>query len=298
VSDQQQLAWDLIDEQIRAMKVVQIDDRYYVLPSSVTGDPIESLEYKLSLATTRAFLGRVIAGLSRQYELDCIVFDCKAGPDPLSLGVVGLAAETLLISEYNPITYDGTLNFHQYMLKEYGSPELRRTRISVVVNKIPEKFDLTRSDLVLDLQRRLRPLSLLAAFPFEYDVFQSFGDFKFVVERLPKTKFTANIAALAKILLDPWPLEVNDKTVQLSTGASTSASKHGYRGARPARDRVLQLIVFLGLMVVLVGTSIDVAEHIARGRITFPINDPIPIVGTGLSLAGLFAVFVGFFLRR
>jgi len=239
---------------------------YYLVPSSVTGDPVARLEYGLSVAATRNLLLRLSDALVERFHVRGIVFDCKAGPDPLALAVVGLATETLLVSEYNPITFDGTLNFYQHICKEYGAADLIDSRIgplNVIINKVPEKFDLSKSDTLVDLSDRLRPLHLLDAFPFEYDVFQGFGDFKFVVDTLPETTFSAKVARLAERLLERRPIKLDTKV----RTAARRAGRRVSRGVRGRRHRVLLFVALLGVIFVLLGLSVPIGLKIVAGGV-------------------------------
>lgn len=200
-----------IEQAAEQATVQEVADNFYFLPSSPTGSVITRLEYSLSPGAASTFLMAISHVFIKKYDLGCVIFDCKAGPDPLALGVVGMANETVLVSEYNQVTFDGTLNFYEHIREVYGTAELRTGPLRVVVNKVPEKFDLTKSDARELLARRLRPLPILTSLPFEYDVFQSFGESPFVVDDLPWSKFTANIALLAVRLFDRSPVHLGDE---------------------------------------------------------------------------------------
>jgi cellulose biosynthesis protein BcsQ len=237
-----------------------------LVPSSLTGDPVERLEYNFTVPETRDLLERLSQALVEKFEVRCVVFDCKAGPDPLALAVVGLATETLLISEFNPITFDGTLNFYQHICKAYGAADLVNSRIgplNVIINKVPEKFNLSKPDTMADLSDRLRPLHLLDAFPFEYDVFQGFGDFKFVVDDLPQTMFCAKIARLAERLLVSRRVMLHAKVNE----AARRVHRGAYRGVRARRLRIVLFVALLGAVCVLLGISVPIGQQITADGI-------------------------------
>lgn len=101
-----------IEQAAEQATVQEVADNFYFLPSSPTGSVITRLEYSLSPGAASTFLMAISHVFIKKYDLGCVIFDCKAGPDPLALGVVGMANETVLVSEYNQVTFDGTLNFY------------------------------------------------------------------------------------------------------------------------------------------------------------------------------------------
>ena len=247
-------------------------------------------------AAASAFLMEISRVLIKDYNLDCVIFDCKAGPDPLALGVVGMANETVLISEYNQVTFDGTLNFYEHIRDVYGTAELRTGPLRVVVNKVPDKFDLTKSDALELLASRLRPLPLLATLPFEYDVFQAFGESRFVVDDLPGSTFSANIALLAVRLFDRSPVHLSDFIVALAR----RSRRGGPRGFRPRRERITQFLVVIGAVYALAGMIVlaFVGPEIDLDGFKNLVEDPARGGAALAAVTGLTAVVSGALVRR
>ena len=271
-------------------------ENFYFLPSSPTGTVITRLEYTLSPAAASTFLMAISRAFIKKYDLGCVIFDCKAGPDPLALGVVGMANETVLVSEYNQVTFDGTLNFYEHIWEVYGTAELRTGPLRVVVNKVPEKFDLSKGDAQELLARRLRPLPILASIPFEYDVFQSFGESQFVVDDLPWSQFTAKIALLAVRLFDRNPVQLGDAVLQMAR----KADRGGPRGFRPRRERVSQMMVLTGCVYALAGLAVlaFAGPDIDMEALKSLANDPARGGAALAAVAGLVAVASGALVRR
>jgi MinD-like ATPase involved in chromosome partitioning or flagellar assembly len=299
----QELDERLIDEALQDLSLLTVEPEtsdskpYYLLPSSLTGGPVSRLEYDVGVPSTRDFLLRLSRALVAKFNVRAIIFDCKAGPDPLALAVVGIATQTLLISEYNPITFDGTLNFHRHIAAQYGAADLVNSRIgplNVVINKVPDKLDLTKREVLDDLADRLIPLHLLDAIPFEDDVFQTFGDFKFVVDSRPMTTFTAKIARLAARLLDRMPsISLHPKALDAARRSARGASP----GVRSRRNRVLLAVSFQGTMIcVLLSTAVFVGQSVAAGGIASITQSPLQLAALMLALvAGTSGLAVALF---
>ncbi|PKB63802.1 MAG: hypothetical protein BZY80_05555 [SAR202 cluster bacterium Io17-Chloro-G2] len=285
-----------IEQAAEQANLQEVAENFYFLPSSPTGTVITRLEYSLSPEAASTFLMAISHVFIKKYGLGCVIFDCKAGPDPLALGVVGMANETVLVSEYNQVTFDGTLNFYEHIREVYGTAELRTGPLRVVVNKVPEKFDLTQSEARELLARQLRPLPLLASIPFEYDVFQSFGESQFVVDDLPWSKFTANIALLAVRLFDRSPVHLGDAVREMAR----RADRGGPRGFRPRRERVTQLMVLTGCVYALAGLAIlaFAGPEIDLDGLRSLVNDPARGGAALAAVAGLATVASGALVRR
>lgn len=285
-----------IREHAAQVKLQEVDENLFLLPSSPTAKVTKRLEYNLSPMAASNFLMEICRALIQNYNLDCVIFDCKAGPDPLALGVVGMANETVLISEYNKVTFDGTLNFYQHIRDVYGIAELRTGPLRVVVNKVPEKFDLTKTDALELLASRLRPLPLLATLPFEYDVFQAFGESKFVVDDLPESTFSAKIALLAVRLFDRSPVHLSDHI----TALAHHSGRGGPRGFRPKRERVTQFLVVTGAVYALAGLAVlaFVGPQIDLEGLKSLVQDPARGGAALAGVTGLTAVVSGVLVRR
>ncbi len=285
-----------IEKAAEQATVQEVADNFYFLPSSPTGMVITRLEYSLSPAAASTFLMAISRAFIKKYDLGCVILDCKAGPDPLALGVVGMANETVLVSEYNQVTFDGTLNFYEHIREVYGMAELRTGPLRVVVNKVPEKFDLSKGDAQELLARRLRPLPILASIPFEYDVFQSFGESRFVVDDLPWSKFTAKIAMLAVRLFDRSPVQLGGAVRQMAR----RSDRGGPRGFRPRRERVTQMMVLTGCVYALAGLAVlaFAGPDIDLDRLKTLANDPARGGAALAAAAGLVAVVSGALVRR
>lgn len=285
-----------IEKAAEQAKLEEVAEGFYFLPSSPTGAVTARLEYGLSPAAAATFLTAISRTFIKKYDLGCVIFDCKAGPDPLALAVVGMANETILVSEYNQVTFDGTLNFYEHIREVYGTAELRTGPLRVVINKVPEKFDLSKSGAQEVLAERLKPLPILATIPFEYDVFQSFGESQFVVDDLPWSQFTANIALLAVRLFDRSPVQLADYVRQ----TARRASRGGPRGFRPRRERITQLMVLTGCMYALAGLAVlaFAGPEMNIDGLKSLTGDPARGGAALAALAGLATVASGALVRR
>ncbi|MCH7680437.1 AAA family ATPase, partial [candidate division KSB1 bacterium] len=115
----------------------------YLAPSTSTNSIVRWDQYSYDVSQLKEFMLRVVRELTKKYHLDCVVFDCRPGPEPLFLAAAGIATDIILVTEADIITLNGNINLYRYLEDAYqnNSEVLRNVRF--VINRIPRGQDIT-----------------------------------------------------------------------------------------------------------------------------------------------------------
>ncbi|MCH8298742.1 MAG: ParA family protein [Chloroflexi bacterium] len=171
----------------------------YLVPSTTTNSIVRWDQYSYDLSRLQKFMLRAVRELTKKYNLDCIVFDCRPGPEPLFLAASGIATDIILVTEADIVTLNGNINLYRYLADTYqnNSEVLRNVRF--VINRIPKGQDIAHIER--RYMRRLVDLFKtrpnLASIPFDDAIFQSFGQHRFAVDQLPNSPFSKHIACIS-----------------------------------------------------------------------------------------------------
>jgi len=171
----------------------------YLAPSTSTNSIVRWDQYSYDISQLKEFMLRVVRELTKKYHLDCVVFDCRPGPEPLFLAAAGIATDIILVTEADIITLNGNINLYRYLEDAYqnNSEVLRNVRF--VINRIPKGQDIAHieSRYMKRLFDLFKTRPNLASIPFDDAIFQSFGQHRFVVDQLPNSPFSRHVAAIA-----------------------------------------------------------------------------------------------------
>jgi len=175
-----------------------------ILPSTPYRAQLDYIEFRHSTEELAKALKAIIKQLTQQNDIDVIVADCKAGPDPFTVAISGISTRTLIVAERDRITWDGTLNLYSYIVAAYRE---RQLAISFILNKLPRQYDPDKmsplyAQLFADM---LSGLSILQYIPFSDSVFETYGNYSFVVDELPRSVFSRKIVALLDDLKNDIP---------------------------------------------------------------------------------------------
>ena len=171
----------------------------YLIPSTLANSIIDWSHHTYDIKQLKRFMGRVVQEVANKYDIDCVVLDCRPGPEPLFLAAAGISNEIILVTEADIVTLNGNINLYSYLANVYkeNSNVLRNVRF--VINRIPKG-----QDIALIEQRYMKRLydlfktrPVLASIPFDDAIFQSFGQHRFVVDELPNSPFSRHIAGIA-----------------------------------------------------------------------------------------------------
>lgn len=175
--------------------IQMIDENLFFLPSTATGQLIDWIDYKTEFEDLKNALSNIIESLVNEFEIDCIVFDCRPGPDPLSGAAASISDFVILMTEADKVTFDGTMHLRLYLSEKYNVKE----NVYFVVNRVPEKYSVLDLNYIYSKEflEFLQILQVLSNVPFEFEVFESLGEEKFVVEQFPRSILSSKLYVLA-----------------------------------------------------------------------------------------------------
>ena len=254
-----------------------------LLPSTATGEIVDWIEYYHKPEEIRESLNQIITAIIEEYDIKCIAIDCRAGPDPLSLAVAGISTYTIIVSEPDIVTWDGTLNLHRYILNEYKEIG----EVVFLLNKVPKKYELEKleSDYTEKLSTFLKSLRILAYIPFDYDIFESFGERRFVIDDFPNAILCRKLASLAKEFFgDSYSYLLPENINLIETGTIRGVPK----SRRAIRRRTSRLLMIIGGAYTLAGLLLLGLDE--GGLLPVPSLVPLIVV-----LVGVIIVFWGWF---
>ena len=189
----------------QAVKEIQLveapgpSNSLYLLASTHSNEVALGLEYKYDVPRLRALLSQLVSELIKTYDLKCVIFDCRPGPEPLFLAAAGVSTDIILLTEPDMVTWDSNMNLFNCIYSYYRHDAKVLLGVQFVINRIPDRYDT--ADLVRVYQRRisrfLKGRRILAAIPFDYDVFKSFTLYTFCVDDLPSSSFVQRVASIA-----------------------------------------------------------------------------------------------------
>ncbi len=182
----------------------------YLVPSTSTNSIVHWAQYSYDLSQLQEFMLRAVRELTKKYSLDCVVFDCRPGPEPLFLAAAGIATDIILVTEADIITLNGNINLYRYLAETYrdNSEVLRNVRF--IINRIPKGQEIAHieSRYMRRLYDLFKTRPNLASIPFDDAIFQSFGQHRFVVDQLPNSTFSKHIASISLELFSTSHIEL------------------------------------------------------------------------------------------
>lgn len=174
----------------------------YLLPSTVTNTIVDWTRHSYDVAELKEFMATAIQKIATKYDIDCVVFDCRPGPEPLFLAVAGISTEIILVTEADIVTLNGNINLYSYLADAYkhDSDVLRNVRF--VINRVPKGQDIKflEQRYMQRLYDLFKTRPVLASIPFDNAIFQSFGQHRFVIDQLPNSSFSKHVAGIASSL--------------------------------------------------------------------------------------------------
>ena len=148
-----------------------------------------------------AFFRQLFEQLTSNQKIDVIVIDCYGGIDSLTVAATGIADDTIIVNEPDLVTFSGTLMLYNYLADTYAESE-RKPSIHFVINRITSRHSFYFLDS--EYQKHLSGLSLrnsiLAYFHYDKLIMETFGDYAFFTELLPKSLITKKIKLLIRQL--------------------------------------------------------------------------------------------------
>ncbi|MCW4000270.1 MAG: AAA family ATPase [Candidatus Bathyarchaeota archaeon] len=285
---------NLVLEKYKDINLVEIG-KVLFLPSSATGQILNLKELPVDYLTWKAILQEIINEIIEKYGPQVIIIDSEAGPHALSIGIAGIADKTVIVSEADPVTWDGTLNFRSYLQNAYGNEK----QFYFLLNKIPKKFNFGNLDDYYEnkIGGLLKNLKIMAFIPFEYQIFESFGEVMFVTDEFPKSVFSQKLKLLAYDLLkdkaDLFKEEVKSENLRI-LDFDEGEIKFINRRLRPATSKKSMMYQALGIIMLI--TGIFAVLFGTNPQVLF--ENPIITLGYSYAIIGIIIIAYSFFRRR
>lgn len=156
------------------------------------------------------FLSFLINSAVNHLDAKAVMIDCGPTPDPFAMAATRIATEVIIVTQADPVSFDGAKNIEFHIKANY--PEYDPDYTYYIVNKVPpQKFASS------DLPNMFSVIShrVLCYIPFEERVAAVFGDIPFVRE-LGFTTFESKIVvALEKVGKQEYPNIVPDEVKRI-----------------------------------------------------------------------------------
>jgi cellulose biosynthesis protein BcsQ len=177
------------------------DSGLLLLPASRPQEMIQWERFHAENHKIVEFFRSFLEELAQECQLDVIVIDCYGGIDSLTVAAAGIADDVIIVNEPDLITFSGTLQLYVYLRKQYEDCS-RKPHIHFVVNRVTSRHSFTFLDR--EYRKHLANLAIddkvLAYFPYDKLLIETFGDYPFFSELLPRGLFTKKIRVLIETL--------------------------------------------------------------------------------------------------
>jgi cellulose biosynthesis protein BcsQ len=187
--------------------LVDVGPNIYFLPAipATTMPPYSEISALLRDARVDSLLGAFLERLRTQFQFDVILLDCHGGLDYLSLAAHRCSDQTLVITEADTVTFNGTLELLEFYRAAQTGPDEPASgqqkdacrpagkKLTLLVNRVSPKYRY--DDLNAMYKRLLARHDLESAvnsdvicyIPSEEFFLDSYGDYPFSVSLAPKS---------------------------------------------------------------------------------------------------------------
>lgn len=183
--------------QEEALVPVTSDGRLLLLPASQPQEMILWERFHAENELIIQFFIALFERLAADLRLDVIVIDCYGGIDSLTVAASGIADDTIIVNEPDLITFSGTLQLYVYLKKQYAESP-RKPRLHFLINRVTSRHSFAFLDA--EYRKHLANLAIddkiLAYFPYDKLLIETFGDYPFFSELLAHGLFTKKIRLL------------------------------------------------------------------------------------------------------
>lgn len=191
-----------------------ISENLSFLPSTNPYDNITQLDIAslMSKTDTPRRVDGLFDFLTKSESFDFIVIDCHGGIDFLSLKAFINANKVLVITEFESVTFNGTLELLRFYYENIpdfnvnSKKNNQHTKLKILVNRLETNY---KSHDILNSLSRVYDKSLhgalqyeiISLIPSEGIISRSFGEYPFFVEIAPSSDFSSKIRHVCYELL-------------------------------------------------------------------------------------------------
>lgn len=284
----------LTPAQVANLRLVELtpDGMLYLIPASLPKQLIQWTRFHAANDRIVAFFSELLRAIAEQNGFDVIVIDCYGGIDSMTVAAAGIADDTIIVNEPDLITFTGTILLYKYLLDQYRDRH-DAPKIHFVINRIPSRdtFEFLSEAYSKNLSEYSVDKQILAYFPYDKLIIETFGDYPFFSEILPRSLFTRKVRLLIEMLWEDDPAYAFFSKLPKSRKDKVRRQTSEYFFAEP--DRIIRTFItapfFLIVPTLLLFLLIRGVGH------TLDYRTILAVIFTSASLFAVLLSFVGFF---
>jgi flagellar biosynthesis protein FlhG len=196
------------DDSLLSLGLIRItpDGMLLFIPASLPKQMIQWTRFHGENSQIISYFSSLFKSLAKLHNIECIVIDCYGGIDSMTVAAAGIADDTIIVNEPDLITFTGTILLYKYLLDQYRNSG--RMRAHFLINRVPSRYTYTYLSQAYsqNLAEYSVDKQILAYFPYDKLIIETFGDYPFFSEILPKSLFTKKICLLIESLWGSDPL--------------------------------------------------------------------------------------------
>src|SRR5882672_11194165 len=191
-------------------------DKLFLIPAARPDEMVKWENFVCEVPTIVEFLKAFIHVIAEKNQIDVVLIDCYGGVDRLTISAAGVADDFIIINEPDVITFAGTLLLYKQLENTYEA-SAHPPRVHFIINRISAKYSFRF--LQQEYQKHLSQLAVdrgvLAYLPFDKLVFDTFGDYPFFSELLPKGLYARKIRELiARLWAEPRFIQLSARSAR------------------------------------------------------------------------------------
>jgi MinD-like ATPase involved in chromosome partitioning or flagellar assembly len=219
------------EEIIDLGRIISVRENLYFIPAFDPAD-VDRFSFnpnQLSVAELVEILRRRIASLIQACNLDLVILDCHGGLDHISYASFQTSHCTIVISEPDLVTFNGTLELFDYYVENYTAAYLCADGADVSAHCLPGFAESQHDNVILLFNRMSGRFSygrLLSAYrgqlstnfpliasmvtqyvmiPADSILARSFSEYPFYLELLPESVFAQKLSLTYRKIFGQWP---------------------------------------------------------------------------------------------
>jgi len=239
-----------------------------------------------------AFWRSLLTRIAESYRVDIVLIDCYGGIDSLTVAAAGIADDTIIVNEPDVITFSGTLLLYNYIAEIYRETD-QKPRVHFVINRITSRhsFSFLDAEYKKHLSQLAIQRSVLAYIPYDKLLLETFGDYPFFTELLPKSLITRKIRLL---VTDLWKGTVFDRVDKSSFRKRQKTYEQLLEAPLADPERLLRLgastpFWLMVPLTIVLALKLGLGGAINFRILIFSITTAMVMVGI---VIGLLAIFV------
>jgi cellulose biosynthesis protein BcsQ len=283
-----------VSERVSSLRLVPLtpDGMLYLIPASLPKQLIQWTRFHAENERIVSYFSAFFEAAAEQHNFDAIVVDCYGGIDSMTVAAAGIADDTIIVNEPDLITFTGTILLYKYLLDQYRQAS-SALNVHFLINRIPSRY--TFKFLSQAYSQNLADYSvdkqLLAYFPYDTLIIETFGDYPFFSEILPGSLFTKKIRLLIEMLWKDDPKYSRFSRLPRRRKAKIFEQTSEYFFAEP--DRIIRTFVRAPFFLIIPTVLLVLLAKGVGGTLDY--RTILAVVYTSCVLIAMLLLFIGFF---